>query len=74
MVIGGPLLVVIASLVTVSIAVRHPDPVLPREAAPAVVTQPGDASPEERLRAEKALLPASQARNHAASSSLPKND
>lgn len=75
MVIGGPLVVVIASIVTVTIAVRNPDPVLPREAAPApVVVSPDRLTPDERLQAEKALLPANQGRNHAASSALPKND
>lgn len=75
MVIGGPLVVVIASLVTVTIAVRNPDPVLPREAAPPpAVVQAERMTADERLQAEKALLPASQGRNHAASSALPKGD
>jgi hypothetical protein len=75
MVIGGPLVVVIASIVTVSIAVRHPDPVLPREAMPApVVVAPERMTPEERLQAEKAVLPANQARNHVVSPTLPKDD
>jgi len=75
MVIGGPLVVVIASIVTVTIAVRHPDPVLPREAMPApVVVAPERMTPEERLQAEKAALPANQARNHVVSPTLPKDD
>ena len=75
MVIGGPLIVVVASLITVTIAVRNADTVLPREAVPAsTVVVPDRLTPEEQLQAEKALLPANQGRNHAASSALPKND
>ena len=75
MVIGGPLVVVIASIVTVTIAVRNPDPVLPREAMPVpVVVAPERMTPEERLQAEKAVLPANQARNHVVSPALPKDD
>jgi hypothetical protein len=75
MVIGGPLVVVIASIVTVTIAVRNPDPVLPREAMPApTVVAPERMTPEERLQAEKAVLPANQARNHVVSPTLPKGD
>lgn len=75
MVIGGPLAVVIASIITVTIAVRYADPVLPKEAAPARVEVPLDRlTPEERLQAEKALLPANQGRNHAVSSALPNQD
>lgn len=76
MVIGGPLVVVIASIVTVTIAVRNADTVLPREAAPArpAVADPDRLSPQERLQAEKAVLPAGQARNHVVSPTLPKQD
>jgi hypothetical protein len=52
MVIGGPAAVVVASFVTLALAIRHPDPVL-TEAAPAP-------------RAQSSQLPAMQARNHAA--------
>lgn len=73
LVVGGPLVVVVASLITVWIAVRHADTVLPREAAPARVAEPLERlTPEERLQAEKALLPANQGRNHVVSPSLPK--
>lgn len=72
LVVGGPLVVVVASLITVWIAVRNADAVLPREAAPARVAQPLDAlSAQERLQAEKAVLPAGQARNHVVSPTLP---
>lgn len=75
MVIGGPLVVVIASLITVAIAVRNADTVLPRESAPTRVVAPsGGLSAEERLAAEKALLPANQGRNHAVSPTLPPNN
>ncbi|WP_334133983.1 nitrogen fixation protein FixH [Tepidimonas sp.] len=75
LVIGGPLAVVIASVVTVVIAVRHADPVLPREAAPARVALPQAPLTEaERLQAEKAVLPAGVARNHVVSPALPKDD
>jgi len=51
LVFGGPLTVVIASLFTVGIAVRHVDPVL-------------DTSPKGKVSSQEA--PALQARNHAA--------
>ncbi|TSE34906.1 hypothetical protein [Tepidimonas charontis] len=75
LVIGGPLVVVIASIVTVTIAVRNADTVLPREAAPARVAAPLEGLSEaERLQAEKAVLPAGVARNHVVSPTLPKDD
>ena len=51
LVIGGPLIVVIASFVTLGLAIRYPDPVLetPTAAVP-----------------DAAHLPAMQGRNHAA--------
>lgn len=57
MVIGGPLVVVVASLVTAFIAIRGADPVLTREdSAAAAVGRDG----------MDTLSPAVQARNHAA--------
>lgn len=50
LVIGGPLVVVVASFATLTLALRHPDPVL---------------SPS-RAAASPAETPAVQARNHAA--------
>lgn len=74
LVVGGPLAVVVASLVTVWIAVRHADSVLPTEAEVARVAEPLDRlPPQERLQAQKALLPANQARNHLVSPTLPQN-
>lgn len=51
LVIGGPALVVVASFVTLALAIRHPDPVLNTAAA-------ADGS--------RSAQPAMQARNHAA--------
>jgi hypothetical protein len=52
MVIGGPAAVVVASFVTLALAIRHPDPVLTESAA--------------APRSPGSQLPAMQARNHAA--------
>lgn len=63
-VVGGPALVVLASFVTIYLAISRPDPVYadaPADSGPRV-EQPGDAS-----GAGTALTPAMQARNHAAS-------
>lgn len=57
LVIGGPALVVVASLITAFIAIRGADPVLSREEPGAVV------NPKEGV---DAMTPAVQARNHAA--------
>jgi hypothetical protein len=55
---GGPALVVVASFVTLGIAITHPDPVLPTTAAAA---EDGAAA-----------TPAMQARNHAATATAPR--
>ncbi|MDO5288566.1 MAG: nitrogen fixation protein FixH [Pseudomonadota bacterium] len=64
MVVGGPLIVVVAGFVTLYLAIRTPDPVYtdsrPAPAAAAAPEQPGTA----------ALAPAMQARNHAATGGL----
>ena len=62
LVIGGPLTVVVAGLVTAFIAVTHADPVLDR--TPTQVHAPAD---DDSLT----LAPAQQARNHAATATLP---
>jgi uncharacterized protein len=59
MVVGGPLIVVVAAVVTFVIAVRNPDPVL-------------DKGSYERDLA--ALQPAQQARNHAATGEVPQRN
>lgn len=71
MVVGGPLAVVVASLITAFIAVKNADPVLDkavferdREAALALE---GQAKAEALIK----LQPAHQARNHAASPVVP---
>ncbi len=40
LVIGGPLLVVVASFITLSLAIRHPDPVLATPKAQSKAEQP----------------------------------
>lgn len=71
LVVGGPLIVVVASLFMVAIAVTHADPVLDkkvfeRDRAAAAALQ-GQAKDDALIQ----LQPAHQARNHAASPVLP---
>jgi hypothetical protein len=74
MVVGGPLLVVLASVVTVVLAVRHPDPVLNERRASQVDNRDLEKlSPEERKAAELSVMPAGTARNHVVSPTLPKD-
>ena len=57
LVVGGPSLVVVASFVTLALALIYPDPVL------------SEKSPENRtgsVAAVKAMTPANEGRNHAA--------
>ncbi len=75
LVLGGPLAVVVASMVTIYLAVSGADPVLERSATavrvnPAVVQK---LAPDERVAAERAMLPAGQGRNHAVTPALPKD-
>ena len=66
LVVAGPLVVVVASFVTLYLAIRTPDPVYsdpPRRAAAARQAGEGTAQP--------ALAPAMQARNHAATGVVP---
>ncbi len=63
MVLGGPLVVVVASLVTYAIAVREPDPVIERDAITEAERVGKELTPEQR----ESLLPAVKARNHVAS-------
>jgi uncharacterized protein len=72
MIIGGPLLVVVASIVTVVLALKHPDAVIQKPATPAVSEQMlKNLSPEERAAVLSSLEPAQKARNHAASPVAP---
>ncbi len=68
LVVGGPLTVVVASLITAWIAVHHADPVIDKaqiehERQQAVTVLQGQARQEALIK----LQPAHQARNHAAS-------
>jgi hypothetical protein len=54
LVIGGPLAVVVASFVTLGLAIRHPDPVVDTSAT----------------TTDAAQVPALQARNHSATGGL----
>jgi hypothetical protein len=51
LVIGGPLIVVVASFITLALAIQNPDPVLDTTST---------------VRTDAAHLPAMQGRNHAA--------
>ena len=65
LVIGGPLAVVVASFVTLGLAISHPDPVL------ATGADVGAGTPADAARAQ-ALMPAVAARNHAAQPPVPR--
>jgi uncharacterized protein len=68
MVIGGPLLVVIASMITLALAIKYPDEVIQKPAAPAVSEQMlKNLTPEERAAVLSSMEPAQKARNHVAS-------
>ena len=60
--IAGPALVIVASLVTAWIAVAHPDPVLSED----YDRQGLEINKTLRQEADRSLMPAQQARNHAA--------
>lgn len=67
MVIGGPLAVVVASVVTFVIAVKNPDPVLNKSDYERDLAAAQRLQGQARVDALITLQPASQARNHAAS-------
>jgi uncharacterized protein len=75
LIVGGPLIVVLASVVTITLAIRNPDPVL-RQPKPTVkVESPVQGlTPEQRKAAELSVMPAGQARNHVVSPTLPKSE
>jgi hypothetical protein len=60
--IAGPALVVVASLVTAWIAVTHPDPVLSED----YYRQGLEINKTLHQEVDRSLIPAQQARNHAA--------
>jgi hypothetical protein len=66
MILGGPAVVVVAGIATLVIAVRSPDPVL----APDYYRRGVEINKTLRLQ-DKALLPANQGRNHAATPARP---
>ena len=72
MVISGPLVVVLASIVTVTLAIQNPDPVLDRQPAVAPNAAVLDKlSPAEREAVLSSLLPAQKGRNHVATPHTP---
>ncbi|MDG5977270.1 hypothetical protein H010_18565 [Hydrogenophaga taeniospiralis CCUG 15921] len=71
LVVGGPLLVVIASIVTAVIAVKGADPVLDKEDYERNLQAARSLQGQARIDALIQLQPAHQARNHAASPVIP---
>jgi len=71
LVVGGPLAVVIASMVTLTLAIKNPDPVLDKRAPGQTLKPAEDIGDAERAEALIKLQPAQQARNHAASPVVP---
>jgi hypothetical protein len=67
LVVGGPLLVVVAAIATAVIAVNGADPVLDKRAYQATLQPARQLQGTEREAALIKLQPAHQARNHAAS-------
>lgn len=57
LVVGGPAVVVLASVLTLTLAIRHPDPVLNENQQATAVTADQD---------QAVMMPAMKARNHAA--------
>ncbi len=71
LVVGGPLVVVAACVVTVSIAFSIPDPVLDKAAYQRDLAFANQLEGQARIDALAKLQPAHQARNHAASPVVP---
>lgn len=71
MVVGGPLLVIIAGLVTVVIAVKNPDPVLNKADYERDLAAAQRLEGQAKIDAMAKMQPAHQARNHAASPVVP---
>ena len=66
LVVGGPLTVVIASFVSLALAIRHPDPPLDLRPTALSSGQAADDTEPADLRAREGDVPALVARNHAA--------
>ena len=73
LVVGGPLAVVIASMVTLTLAIKNPDPVLDKRAPGQALKPAEDIGDAARAEALIKLQPAQQARNHAASPVVPES-
>jgi hypothetical protein len=71
MVVGGPVLVVIAGFATFAIAVKNPDPVLNKADYERDLAAAQALEGQARLDALAKMQPAHQARNHAASPVVP---
>ena len=71
MVVGGPLLVIVAGLATFAIAVKYPDPVLNKADYERDLAAAQALEGQARLDALAKMQPAHQARNHAASPVVP---
>ncbi len=73
LVVGGPLVVVLGCIVTITLAIRHPDPVLDKAAYERDLAAARSLDGAEREAALIKLQPAHQARNHAASPVVPQD-
>lgn len=71
LVVGGPAVVVIGCIVTITIAVRNPDPVLDKAVYERDLAAAKSLEGQAREQAIIGLQPAHQARNHAASPVIP---
>ena len=67
LVVGGPLVVVLACMVTITLAVMYPDPVLNKSAYERDLKALSGLEGKEKMEVLITLQPAGQARNHAAS-------
>ena len=74
LVVGGPLLVVVAGIVTIVIAVKNPDPVLNKADYERALTAAKALEGQARVDALARIQPAGQARNHAASPLIPEDE
>jgi hypothetical protein len=71
LVVGGPLVVVVAAIATAVIAFEHPDPVIDRNGYQQAVMSKGQNNTADLVDDLAKLQPAHQARNHAASPVVP---
>lgn len=71
MVVGGPLVVVVAALATFVIAVRNPDPVLNKNDYERDLAAAQKLEGQAKADALAGMQPAQQARNHAVSGVVP---